>query len=74
MFVGKNTSRILKSNYLDGSCFFMNGVLELLQMTFLQKPFITYGMLAGGNKYNIRYGNFHKKYDNIDLKKDRKKT
>ena len=65
----KNTSRILKSNYLDGSCFFMNGVFRAITDDFfLQKPFITYGMLAGGNKYNIRYGNFHKKYDNINLK------
>lgn len=64
----KNTSRILKSNYLDGSCFFMNGIFRAItDEFFLQKPFITYGMLAGGNKYSIRYGNFHKKYDNSDL-------
>ena len=65
----KNTSKIIKSNYIDGSCFFMNGIFRSIRdECFLQKSFITYGMLAGGNKYNIRYKNFFKKYDTYDFK------
>lgn len=65
----KNTSRIIRSAYVDGSCFFMNGIFRAIRdECFLQKPFITFGMLAGGNKYNIRYKNFYKKYDTYDFK------
>lgn len=65
----KNTSRIIKSNYVDGSCFFMNGLVRgIRNECFMQKPFITFGMLAGGHRYNNKYKNVIVKQNNYDFK------
>jgi|TARA_B100000768_G_C11244847_1_gene361268 hypothetical protein len=65
----KNTSRIIKSNYVDGSCFFMNGIVRgIRNECFMQKPFITFGMLAGGHKHNTKYKNAIIKQNNNDTK------
>ena len=71
----KNTSRIIKSNYVDGSCFFMNGVIRgIRNECFMQKPFITLGMLSGGHRYNTKYKNAIIKQNNNDTKNIIKKN
>ena len=65
----KNTSRIIKSNYVDGSYFFMNGVVRGIRNEFfMQKPFITFGMLAGGHRHNTKYKNVIVNQNNYDSK------
>ncbi|MDB9760731.1 hypothetical protein OAB59_02055 [Pelagibacteraceae bacterium] len=61
----KNTSKVIKSTYVDGSSFLMNGMFRAIRdECFLKKPFITFGMLSGGHKHNMKYGDFYKK--NVD--------
>lgn len=65
----KNTSRIIKSKYVDGSCFFMNGVVRgIRNECFMEKPFITIGMLAGGHRHNTKYKNAIVNQNNYDSK------
>lgn len=65
----KNTSRIIKSNYVDGSYFFINGLVRgIRNECFMQKPFITFGMLAGGHRHNTKYKNVIVKQNNYDSK------
>jgi hypothetical protein len=67
----KNTSKIINSNYVDGSCFFMNSFFRSINNDcFTNKPFITFGMLAGGhnhlNKYKKHYENNLKRNSKLE--------
>jgi hypothetical protein len=65
----KNTSKVINSNYVDGSCFFMNGFFRAIDNNcFTSNPFITFGMLAGGHNHIKKYKRY---YDN-NLKKNSK--
>jgi len=67
----KNTSKVNNSNYVDGSCFFMNGFFRAINNnSFINKPFITFGMLAGGHNHIKKYARYYddnlKKNDELE--------
>lgn len=65
----KNTAKIINSEYVDGSCFFFNGFFRTIENNcFINKSFITFGMLAGGHNHLKKY----KKYYDKNLKKNDK--
>jgi len=59
-FWEKNTLKIVNSNFVDGSCFFMNSVYRGIKNdSFLKKPFFTIGMLSGGKHFKSRLKNLN---------------
>ena len=56
----ENTSKVINSDYVDGSCFFMNGFFRAIDNScFTSNPFITFGMLAGGHNHIKKYERYH---------------
>ena len=56
----RNTSKVVNSNFVDGSCFFLNGIFKSINKNhFINKPFITFGMLAGGHNHTKMYKEFY---------------